>query len=286
MTMRRALISGVLWLGALAAPAGTLAAQSLERYSVARQFHGEVHLAAAVDFAGGTLEVGPGDPASLYAMQLVYDAERFEPESRWAAGSTAVTLGLTTRGKAPLGVRRNSHEQTGHVQFSPQADLDLSLALGAATSTVDLGGLRLSSLVLETGASQTEVRFGRPNAIRCTAALFRAGAASLTVTGLGNSRCDRVTFEGGMGSVVLDYTGEWSADASLQATLAVGGLTLRIPRGVGVTMSTERFLATFQPPGFTRQGNRYTSIGNATARHHLDVTLTTSLGGVTVEWVD
>jgi len=66
----------------------------------------------------------------------------------------------------------------------------------------------------------------------------------------------------------------------------MGGLTLRIPRSVGVELTTEQFLATFQPAGFTRQGNQYTSANYATARRHLDVTLTTSLGGVSVEWVD
>ncbi len=86
------------------------------------------------------------------------------------------------------------------------------MGTGAAVSLVDLGGLRLSSLNVETGASQTEVRFSTRNAIRCTTAAFRAGVAELTVLGLGNSRCDRVTFDGGMGSVVLDYTGEWGGD--------------------------------------------------------------------------
>ena len=63
-------------------------------------------------------------------------------------------------------------------------------------------------------------------------------------------------------------------------------MTLRIPRAVGVTLTTDQFLASFQPQGFTRQGNKYISTSNATAKRHLDVTLTTSLGGVTVEWVD
>ncbi len=53
-----------------------------------------------------------------------------------------------------------------------------------------------------------------------------------------------------------------------------------------MTMTTEQFLASFQPAGFTRQGNRYVSTNDATATRHLTVDLTTSFGGVTVEWVD
>lgn len=263
-----------------------LGAQALKRFSAARQFHGEVRLAATIEFAGGTLNVGEGAPASLYDMQLTYDAERFQPVNRWDASQSAVTLGLASLDKARMGVSGGGQEQAATIRFSPQADLDLTLAIGAAVSTIDFGGLRLSSLVLETGASQTAVRFSKRNGLRCTAAVFRAGAAELNVIGLGNSRCDRVTFQGGVGSVVLDYSGAWSANAELDATLAVGGLTLRLPRSVGVTITTQQFLASFQPAGFSRQGNRYTSTNDATATRHLNVTLTTSLGGVTIEWLD
>jgi hypothetical protein len=276
---------GVALIAAVAG-AGALPAQALTSYSTTRQFHGEVRLVATIEFAGGTLHVGAGAPGSLYAMQLAYDAQRFQPVSRWDAARNAVTLGLSNREQGAMGMNAGSQKQSADIQFSPQADLDLSMTMGAAQTVVDFGGLRLASLVLETGASQTEVRFSKPNAIRCTAAVFRAGAAELTVRGLGNSRCDRVTFEGGLGSVLLDYTGTWTGKTELDATLAVGGLTLRIPRAVGVALTTEQFLASFQPAGFTRQGNRYTSTNNATAARHLDVTLTTSLGGVTVEWVD
>jgi len=286
MTMRRALLAAMLLLGLAGAGAGPAGAQALKRFSTTRQFHGEVRLIASVEFAGGTLNVSAGAPASLYGMRLSYDATRFQPVSEWNAGANTVTLGLTNLDNGRIGVGGNMQDQVASIEFSPQVDLELSMGTGAAVSLVDLGGLRLSSLNVETGASQTEVRFSTRNAIRCTTAAFRAGVAELTVLGLGNSRCDRVTFDGGMGSVVLDYTGEWGGDTELDATLAVGGLTLRIPREIGVTMTTAQFLASFQPAGFTRQGNRYVSTNDATATRHLTVDLTTSFGGVTVEWVD
>ena len=276
----------VAFLLAALVGAGGLHAQALKSYSTTRQFHGEVRLTATVEFGGGTLNVGAGEPGSLYAMQLAYDAERFQPVSEWSASRGTVTLGLANREDGGIGMNAGSRKQTAAIQFSPQADLDLSLKMGAVQSLVDFGGLRLSSLVLETGASQVEVRFSKPNAVRCTAAVFRAGAAELNVIGLGNSRCAKVTYEGGVGSVLLDFTGAWAGNTELDATQAMGGLTLRIPRSVGVALTTEQFLASFQPAGFTRQGNHYTSANYATARRRLDVTLTTSLGGVSVEWVN
>ena len=275
--MRVAALSTAILIGA---GGGALPAQTLSHYSVSRQFHGEVHLVAGIEFAGGTLHVAAGAPGTLYSMEVAYDADRFAPLSTWDAGRGAVTLGLASRKNGTIGVKSGGAPQEATIAFSPQADLALSFSLGAAQSVVEFGGLRLASLTLETGASQTELRFSQPNAMRCSLAAFRAGAAELTVRGLGNSRCDRVTFEGGVGSVLLDYTGSWQGDTELDAKLAVGGLTLRIPRAVGVTLTTDQFLASFQPRGFTRQGNRYVSTSNAAARRHLNVTLATSLGGV------
>jgi len=284
--MRRSLLSGLLLAGLVVAMPGGVGAQTLKRFSTTRQFHGEVRLAAAIEFGGGTLTLGAGAPTSLYAMDVAYDAARFQPVSNWDAGGTAVTLGLTNLDNGSIGVGNATQNQTANIHFSPRVDLDLSLAVGAAKSLIDLSGLRLSSLRIETGASQTEVRFSTPNPIRCTSAVLRAGVAELVVRGLGNSRCDRVSFDGGMGSVVLDYSGAWGNNSALDAKVAVGGLTLRIPRAVGVTITTDQFLASFQPAGFTRQGNRYVSTNDATASRHLTVTLATSFGGVTVDWLD
>lgn len=272
---------------ALAAVAGApLHAQALKHYTAARQFHGEVHLLATVEFAGGTLHLGAGKPGDLYTLRLAYDPARAQPVNRWDAATATVTLGLSSRDEGAVGLSSGGTAQQADVTFSPQADLDLTLRTGASESHVDFGGLRLASLALETGASRTEVDFSRPNAMRCREALFRTGAAHLTIRRLGDGRCDRVTFEGGAGSADLDYSGAWNGTATLAARLAVGGLTLRIPRSVGVTLTTERFLSSFEPAGFTRDGNRYTSTNRGTATRFLDVTLTTSLGGVTVVWVD
>lgn len=271
---------------ALALLPPTAGAQSLRHYTTTRQFNGETHLAATVEFAGGTLRLGAGKPGALYGMELTYDPSRTQPVASWDSGQSAVKLGLSSLDQGAVGVGGRGPRQTAAISFSPQADLALTLRTGAAETRVDLGGLRLASLVVETGASSTAVDFSKANAMRCREARFAAGAAELRVTGLGRSHCESVSFKGGVGSVLLDYGGAWRGRMALRAELAVGGLTLRVPRDVGVSISTEKFLTSFQPAGFTREGNSYTSTNVGTASRFLDVELTTSMGGVTFEWVD
>ncbi len=181
---------------------------------------------------------------------------------------------------------RNQLRQTASVTFSPRSDLALAVTLGAVDGDLELGGLRLTDLRLEAGASRATVRFSQPNAARCRAATLTAGAAELSVLGLGNSRCDRITFEGGVGRVTLDFGGTWTSSSQVAVKMALGEVALRLPRAVGVRITLDKFLASFEPQGMVRRGTSYLSPGYDQATRHLDIDVTTAIGGVTVDWLE
>jgi hypothetical protein len=137
---------------------------------------------------------------------------------------------------------------------------------------------------MQAGASQAVIRFSSPNRSRCRAAEITAGAAELTLLGLGNSRCDRFELEGGMGKVTLDFGGAWTSSTQAEVKMAVGELTLRLPRNAGVRLTLDRFLASFDPAGLVRAGNGFQSPGYESAERRLDIQVTTAVGGVRVEW--
>ncbi len=250
-----------------------------------RQLHGETRLSARVEYAAGALHLAPGRPTDLYRMNVSYDEDRFVPVSGFDAARAEVVLGVRPAGEGGLRVvSRQQLRQVASVAFSPRVDLTLDVALGAVDADLELGGLRLSSLSLETGASRAVVRFSQPNRTRCRTAEFSAGAADLSVLGLGNARCDRIAFEGGVGKVTLDFGGVWSSSSRVGVRMAVGELTLRIPRRVGVSITLDRFLATFDPAGLVRRGGGFASANYDRAERHLDIEVATAVGGVRVEW--
>jgi len=262
-------------------------AQTMRPFTTFRQMHGETRLAARLEYAAGSLRLGPGDTDELYRMDLSYDNDRFVPLSDFDSPRGAVVLGLRAAGNAGVRVvSRNQLEQVAAVSFSPRVDLSLDANLGAADAELDFGGLRVSRLEVQTGASRSMVRFSQPNLVRCSRAAFTAGAAELTIIGLGNSRCDEIEFEGGMGKVTLDFSGAWSSSAHVKVQMAVGELTLRLPRTVGVRVSMDKFLASFEPAGFVRQGEGFQTVNYNRAQRHLDLELTTAIGGVNVQWLD
>jgi Cell wall-active antibiotics response 4TMS YvqF len=267
--------------------AASASAQSMRPFSTFRQQHGETRLRANLQYAAGLLRVRPGQATELYRMDVAYDQDRFVPRSGFDASRGQVFLGVEPAGRGGLRVVSQSQLRQGaKIWFSPSVDLALDVGLGAVDADVDLGGLRLTELNLETGASRAIVRFSRPNGTRCQIAQLSAGAAELSVLSLGNSRCDRINFEGGVGKVVLDFGGTWTASSEVQVKMAMGELTLRLPRQVGVRLTLDKFLSSFQPSGLVRRGDSFESPAYDGVDRHLDIAVTSAVGQVRVEWAD
>ena len=267
--------------------AAALQAQTMRPFSTFRQLHGETRLTARLEYGAGSLRLEPGRPGELYRMNLSYDEERFLPMSDFDASSRVVFLGLKARGEGGVRVvSRHQLRQAALVSISPRVELNLDLSLGAVDADLELGGLRISELDLKTGASRATIRFSRPNAMRCHRASFSAGAAEVAVLGLANSRCEEIVFEGGVGKVLLDFSGASSTSARVDVKMAVGGITLRLPRAAGVRITMAKFLSSFEPAGLIGRGSGFFSANYNDAERRLEFDLTTSLGDVDVEWVD
>lgn len=262
-------------------------AQTMRPFSTFRQLHGETRLTARLEYAAGNLQIAPAAEAQLYRMDLAYDDGRYIPISDYDAQTGTVHLGLKPAGEGGVRVvSRTQLSQVASVGLSPRVNLALALALGAVEAEAELGGLRVTSLDVKTGASRAMIRFSRPNAVRCQQATFSAGAAEVAIVGLGNSRCDEIEFEGGIGKVILDFGGVWTSSSRAEIKMAVGELTLRLPRNAGVRIRMDKFLSSFEPAGLVRRGEIFESSNYAQAERHLDLDLTAAMGGVNVEWVD
>ena len=266
----------------LAAPAS---AQTLRDYDYTRPLRHERQLRAVVEFGAGRLLVQPGPRDRLYGLALKYDAERFHPIGSYNPATAEVHLGVANDGGGGIRVDlKRALPQVAVVQFPGSVDLTLDVTVGAAEGTLNLGGLRIVALDLKSGASRTTISFDAPNAGGCRTAQLTSGAGELTVTAAGNSGCRSWRFDGGVGAVTVDLGGAWPADAHMVMNMALGGVTLRAPKDLGIRVTVAGFLSDLDASGFTKSGKTYTSTNYARAKRHIEVELQSALGGVTVEW--
>ena len=120
---------------------------------------------------------------------------------------------------------------------------------------------------------------GPENAVRIDDASVSRSHARIYVN-------DEVDVEGGVGKVVLDFAGAWTSSSAVAVKMAVGELTLRLPRRVGIRLTLDKFLASFDPAGLVERDGAYESAGYAEAERKLDIAVTSAVGGVKIAWVE
>lgn len=277
----RALRAAAVVVLAAAAP---VEAQTLKSVTSARQLQGERHLDAELRFGAGRLRVAPGPANLLYRMELRYDDRTFRPLTDYDRASGTLRLGLENLRRR--GETRLDDEQRATIALSPSVATALDLEFGAGEAEVELGGMALESLDLSTGASETRVSFSTPNRVDARSIRLEAGAAEIRVEKLGNARAERFVFKGGVGEATLDFTGAWTRSATASIDMGLGQVTLRLPRGLGVRITKDSFLASFEHGGMIRRGNAWYSRGYDEARTKLDIEIDAALGAIEVEWVD
>jgi hypothetical protein len=263
----------------------TSEAQTWRTATFARQVWSTEPIAVRIEYGLGRLTLRPADGRTLYRFEVRYDEDRFTPVSTFDEGAGTLRLGVGSRERSGT-VRGARDGGTATIELTRLVPLALNLDFGAGTADLDLGGISLTNLQISTGASETTLRFSEPNPIRAERIQVSAGAASISVLGLGNARADRVVFEGGVGSTVLDFTGDGNHNSTAAVKMGMGSVTLRFPRELGVRIDRTAVLTRFTADGMTQRDGSFFSSNWDTAGRRLTVDVEAALGSVRVEWVD
>ena len=259
-------------------------AQRMRSTTSARQLQGETRANVKLEYGAGRLRVSPTRGDLLYRMQLRYDDARFRPVSEYDRAAGRLRLGVESRENR--GRKGGRDEQHATIELTPRVPLELSLAFGAGEADVELGGLALADVHLQTGASRTVVSFASPNRVQARRVKVEAGAAEVRVSGLGNTRSPRFEFSGGMGETTLEFGGTWTRSATARIDMGVGSVRLRLPRALGVRIVRDSFLSSFDAGGMVKRGNAWYSRNYEQARHKLDVSIHAAVGSIEVDWID
>ena len=244
-------------------------------------------LRVRVDLSGGALRMSPADDGELYDYSMRYDAARYEVERRFDSASQTLTLRLDGGGGNLREWRKRDGEHARvSLAVARGVPVDVGLRLGAVEADLDLGGLAVDELNVESAASSTVLRFPTPNPRRMRSLQFDVGAASIEASGIGNANVEHIDVDCGAGSVTLDFSGAWAADVDARIRVRLGAVTLRVPRDVGVRARVNVTLGSFDQDDFReRDGAHYSSNWDA-ARRHLTIDASMLLGTLEIERVD
>ena len=265
---------------AMASGAQSARAQDWRTVTSMRQYKSEDALRVTVEYGAGRMFVAPGDASALYKATLRYDANSFRPVTHYEDRHLRVGVeGGSIKG-------RNMKTGRLDLALSPRVPLDLDLKFGAVQAEIELGGLRIREAEISTGASETDISVSRPNPEKCSTLKLEVGAADFEAGGLGNLNCAHVEVHGGVGDITLDFNGAWRIDSSVEIDMGLGSLTLRVPRGLGVQVHKDGFLASFDSEGLIKRGNMYYSENWEKAGNRLSFNIDAAFGAIRIVWVE
>ena len=262
----------------LAATAGQARAAQLKTVTWSRQVTDEERLEVDVSYGAGELTLRRGESDLLYRARFDYDEDFATPRADYARGR--LDLGISTRNNPRFSDRSTSSSLD--LRLSREVPLDLDLDFGAGSATLDLSGLRLLGLEVNTGASESEIRVGEVNPVAMASASVNVGAARLSMHGIGNLNAERIAVKAGLGSVSLGLDGEWPRDARVSVEMGLGALEIRVPESLGVDIVRENFLTAIHADGFVRSGRRYRSTNWETADRRVVVEISAALGAIDI----
>lgn len=249
----------------------------------------ESSLEADVHLDIGALEISAENPSKLYALDIEYDRASYHPDVSYEAenGNTGrLTCRLESSSKAGIRSKRNTNRL--RLDLTDALPISLRVNTGVGDARLALSHMRLTDLNLEAGVGGTRITAYDPNLLACNEIRLRSGVGSLDAIGLGNLNFKRLVFEGGVGGANLDFSGEWKQDADVRIRVGVGGVSVRMPRDVGVRVTAEKhFLSGLQLDGFHREAgsNDYYSENYAKSKVRVTVTVATGVGGFRISWI-
>jgi hypothetical protein len=289
--LRPAVVVAALFTAAIAATPAS--AQSWRTLRAQHQRRSSDTLHVRVAYGAGKLAVDTAPSGMLFDVRMRYDASQFRPEQRYDSTTRTLRVG------ADSATMRLFSLNPRHVRFSsgdvarasdlvlglPRGvPLDLDLDFGAADARLDLSGLWVDRLRLESGASETTVTFGTPNPRPMRELRVETGLAGVTLRQLGNANARSIVVGTSIGGADLDFSGAWTGDVSLDLHVVLGGTTLRVPRDVGVVLRLAKRFGGLDAEGFTERGGAYYSANYEHAARHLSVDGGATLGGVEIVW--
>ena len=211
-----------------------------------------------LDFGAGSLELNPGS-AVLISGTAKYNVSDFKP---------VITVTETT-----------AHIRQGNWKLSGIPDItniknewdlalgtfpiDLTIDAGAYHAEYNLGGMALTSLSIQDGASNVKLNFASSNLAEMSLLNYDTGASSVSLTGLGNANFASLEFNAGAGNYTLDFSGQFKRNGSVHIVTGVSNLALVIPSGLPVQLTVEGGLANISHPvNWSVNGKVYTQAGS------------------------
>ncbi len=278
---------GVNALVAILSPLDAAIVQNSQTVTTSQKLEDTDEKRVSIEFSAGRLAIRPIDEGLLYRLRLRYNKDYFEPVTDLSGNR--LYLGVERIRKGFRGIFNWNSSGEGNefdLELTREVPMDLHVNFGAGSAELDLGGLALTGLEFNTGASESRIKVSAPNREQILKAQFNVGAADFQLEQLGNLDAEDIEINAGMGSFEISLDGSWQRDALISIDMGMGSLRLHVPEDLGFQLRKNSVLTSLDGVrNLVKEGNAYYSLNWDEADRNVTVDLDGALGSVTVRLI-
>ena len=210
---------------------------------------GAERVTTKISFGAGELNL-EGGATNLADSEFRYNIEGWTPEVAYGVEDGHGTLRINQPSLEKLVLPSEEMRNKWDIKLNDDVPLDLKLEMGAGQSQLDLRGLNLTKFVLNAGAGEVHIN-------------------------LADTSVPEINLEAGIGEMTVDLSGPWHNDLKANISSGIGGVTLKVPRDVGVRIKAETGIGEVSAIGLNRQDGAYVN----SAYGESDITLNIEMQG-------
>ena len=233
---------------------GLIAAEDLQKtFKVGKQ----EPLRVRVEVDAGQVRVAKGTRDDEVRVGLRYDKTLYEHTFRFNESRNTLEIAFD---RQKWFNRENHHDAAElEMELPTEAELHLDFRIKAGEIDMQLGGLKIAEMALETMAGEVNLDFKEPNRIEMSNLDLNTKVGDSKYIHLGNARFRDADINGGIGGLTIDFTGEMTRDAVARVDLDIGETAIILPREAGTKLSVSKFLflSHIDLPYELRQDGRY-----------------------------
>lgn len=214
-------------------------------------------LRLSIEMGAGTLDLSGGS-SKLVTGTIDYNVSDWQPRVTRSGNNLDIVQTRTSNlGKPNKTIINKWNLALGNYP------LDIDIQAGAYEGKLELGGVPITQLKIQDGASKATINFEDANPIRMSTFTYKTGASSINLLGLGNANFEDMIFEGGTGNYELDFSGTLQADSTVRITAGLSNMRITVPQGVPCKVTVTGGLSNISPRGtWTITNNVYEQTGS------------------------
>jgi hypothetical protein len=269
---------------------GVLFARDMETYEKNIPADQDIeNVSLEFDIGIADLTISAHEGGDLFTTEARYDADRIDVDVEYEKQESSADIFVMSE-KTSRRLELDSDDCKMDISLSRSCVWDIDLDIGFAECELDFSGLAIERFVMDIGASECRVVFDQPNPERLRKLDIDAGVGDLEFVGLGYTNFDHLSFDGGAGEFLLDFSGIEEGHRTAEIDVGVGEARIEIPRGLPVRIETsESWLSDVEIKGSKLEevdDGVYETEDFEDAEYGLEIDLDVGIGQATIGWAD